>query len=48
MEKSTQIFPIIKNQKKAFNSKKDKNYYPLEFSEEYKYVVKKKEAYVYY
>ena len=42
MEKSTQIFTIIKYQKKAFNCKKDKNYYPREFSEEYKYVIKKK------
>ena len=46
MEKSTQIFTIIKYQKKAFNCKKDKNYYPREFSEEYKYVIKKKPMFI--
>ena len=53
MEKSTHIFTIIKYQKKAqciclsvilIDSvyKKDKNYYPQVFLEEFKYVVKEK------
>ena len=48
MEKSTQIFTMIKYQKKTLNVlsisigsiyKKDKNYYPQVFLEEFKYVV---------